>query len=168
MVFLLKYVFYLGTWCIILTIITSIEPQYITIMIHQCNIVCATLLSILYMYLVNRISKNTLLTDCLVFKKSINVSWLTFRFKMPKCCLGLAKLLLKSNLAATEVVWGTVGIDVPEELFVVLPSFIESWFKHLVGPEIIVLIYLFESFHFLHLKIYYHMIAYLHSYKHDW
>ena len=45
---------------------------------------------------------------------------------MPKCCLGLAKLLLKSNLAATEVVWGTVGIDVPEELFVVLPSFIES------------------------------------------
>ena len=73
--------------------------------------------------LVNTISKNTYY--CIKYVAILNAR-LTFRFKIPKCCLGLAKLLLKSNLAATEVVWGTVGIDVPDELFVVLPSFIES------------------------------------------
>ena len=54
---------------------------------------------------------------------------------MLRCCLGLAKLLLKSNLVAIEGC--CAGKVVPDELLVVLPSFIESlaWFKYLLGSK---------------------------------
>ena len=42
-------------------------------------------------------------------------SKLTLKFSMPRCCLGLTKLLLKSSLAAIEGCWDMVGKD-PEDV----------------------------------------------------